>query len=369
MKNDPPASQTDYRKPRLRILSDNKELPGAVSAGTIANNYYQCDHFRAQFAPVSDDPLWWDVSPPLTVDIQVALSGDDWTSLIIGEVDHIQYHPVHGTIELEGRDLSARLIETKTQEAFQNQTASEVATTLAQRHGLTADVTKTTTLVGRYYEADHAHVTLGEFSNTTTEWDLLVYLAQREGFDVYVKGTTLYFHPQVEEKDADPYVVNLSFNNGVPRMNVVSLNMERSLTVAKDVQVEVTSWNSRHERAFHKTAKATGAKSANANSFVNGHATNTQKYVFVRPNLTEEQAQDLANKLTKEITLHERVVQVDMPGEIALTPRDMVKLQGTGTSFDQTYYIASIDRSISFDEGFRQTMRLKNTSPRSQTQV
>ena len=57
------------------------------------------------------------------------------------------------------------------------------------------------------------------------------------------------------------------------------------------------------------------------------------------------------------------------PGEIALTPRDMVKLQGTGTSFDQTYYIASIDRSISFDEGFRQTMRLKNTSPRSQTQV
>ena len=47
----------------------------------------------------------------------------------------------------------------------------------------------------------------------------------------------------------------------------------------------------------------------------------------------------------------------------------MFRLQGTSTSFDQVYFIDSITRSISFDEGFRQSLRIKNSSPRTQTQV
>jgi hypothetical protein len=89
----------------------------------------------------------------------------------------------------------------------------------------------------------------------------------------------------------------------------------------------------------------------------------------VRPNLTEEQAQRLANQTAAEITRHERLVSVDMPGELTLTPRNMARLQGTGTSWDQTYFMDHIERSISFDEGFRQSLRLKNSSPRTQAQV
>jgi hypothetical protein len=111
-----------------------------------------------------------------------------------------------GRLQIEGRDLSSRLIENKTQEAFVNQTSSQVATTLAQRRGLTPQVTATTTLVGRYYQQDHVRDSLNQFSRTTTEWDLLIYLAQREGFDVFVKGTTLYFQPTTDPS-ADPYVV------------------------------------------------------------------------------------------------------------------------------------------------------------------
>ena len=286
-------------------------------------------------------------------------------SLIIGEVDHISFHPTTGLLEMEGRDLSARMIEAKTQEAFLNQTASEVATTIAGRHGLTPHVTPTTTLVGRYYEQDHSKVTLDQFSRTTTEWDLLFFLASREGFDVYVYGSALYFQPSVDPS-ADPFVLNWTAASRIPRLNAVSMSFERSKTLAKDIEVSVRSWNSRQGRGFTKVARAIGGKAAAASS---SKTNTTQKYSVVRPNLTEDQALKLATQMAHEITLHERIVSVEMPGELVLTPRNMVKVQGTGTSWDQTYFTASIDRSISFEEGFRQSMRLKNSSPRTTTQV
>ena len=35
-----------------------------------------------------------------------------------------------------------------------------------------------------------------------------------------------------------------------------------------------------------------------------------------------------------------------MPGELALSPRNMITLEGTGTDFDQTYYIDVIERRM-----------------------
>jgi phage protein D len=368
MLNDPYGSQTAIRSPRLRVLSNGAELAGSISASVTNNNYHQCDTFRVSFAMSVGAPGWWDVNPPLVLDIQVSIDGaQSWQSLLIGEVDHQNVHLQTGTIEMEGRDLSARLIEAKTQEAFANQTASDIAKTLAARHGMTTNITATTTLAGRYYEQDHSTVTLGEFSRTTTEWDLLVYLAQREGFDVFMSGTTLNFVPSVAQ-NANPYVIQWSPPSPMVRLNAVGLTMERSLALAKDVQVEVRSWSSRQGRAFTKTASAIGGKSSGA-SGATGKATTTQKYVIVRPNLTEDAAQQLANQTAAQITLHERVASVDMPGELQLTPRNMAKIQGTNTSFDQAYFIASIERHISFGEGFHQSMRLKNSSPRTQTQV
>ena len=99
------------------------------------------------------------------------------------------------TVEIDGRDLTARLLDARTQETFSNQTASQIAETLAARHGLTPNVTATQTLAGRYYAADHDRLTLGQFSRATTEWDLLTFLAAREGFEAYVSGQTLTFAP------------------------------------------------------------------------------------------------------------------------------------------------------------------------------
>lgn len=376
--NDPTGPQDAARQPRLRVLQDGKTLAGAISASVTSNNYYRCDTFTLEFAMSANEPGWWDVDPPLVVNIQVSIDdARSWTSLLIGEVDHLTPNVQTGLLIMEGRDLSARLIESKTQEAFFNQTASEVATILAGRHGFKANVAATTTLVGRYYESDHVRGTLDQFSRTTTEWDLLVFLAQREGFDVYMTGTTLNFQPTASES-AEPYALVWTPPGPVPRFNAITLRLERSLTIAKDVEVSVRSWSSQQGRGFTKTAKALGGKSANA-AGGSGHekkgshggmrAATTQRYVYVIPNLSEAEAQKRANQLAIDITKHERVINCEQAGELVLTPRNMVRLSGTHTSFDQRYHIDSITRTISFDAGFTQSIRCKNSSPRSQVQL
>ncbi len=155
---------------------------------------------------------------------------------------------MQGVIRAEGRDLTAALIEARTQETFANRTASEIAQLFAGRHNLAAEVTETRTPVGRYYQDEHDRITLDQFSRATTEWDLLVFLAQQEGFDVFVSGTTLYFQPPA---GAD---VALTLSPDT----VLDLRLERSLTLARDIEVTVKSWNSRQQSAFTQTARARG---------------------------------------------------------------------------------------------------------------
>ena len=56
-----------------------------------------------------------------------------------------------------------------------------------------------------------------------------------------------------------------------------------------------------------------------------------------------------------------------MPGELALTPRSMITLEGTGTEFDQAYYIDVIERRLRRDGGLTEHILAKNTSPRTET--
>ena len=201
--NDPSAPSTQ-RQPRPQLLIAGKLVPGLVEASVTQVSHHQADRWSAEVAWYARDAdgkpadvSWMDWQPAtngqeLAAEIRVDPGdGTGIVSLLIGRVDHIEADPITGTIHLEGRDRTADLIETKTFTTYKNQTASEIATTIATEHGLTPVVTATKTPAGRYYQADHDKVTLGQFSRATTEWDLLCELAEFEGFDVFVQGTEL----------------------------------------------------------------------------------------------------------------------------------------------------------------------------------
>jgi phage protein D len=346
-----------WRAPRLRVLANGEPMAGVAEAEVVSNNHFGADRFAASIALGAD--LWaaapfWSSEPDILVDVQFSLDGGaTFTSLVQGSVDSVVIDPITGSVHIDGRDLTASLIEARTQETFANRTASEIASLLAERHTLTPCVSPTSTPVGRYYQDEHDRITLNQFSHTTTEWDLLVFLARLENYDVFVEGSTLNFRPATQD-------------SGIPVLlqpsDLTDLRLERSLTLARDIEVTVKSWNSRQHSAFIQKARAAGSRGARRS----GGGT-SQRYVFVRPNLTSDEALKLAQRKLAELTRHERVIELGMAGDLVLTPRSMIMLDGTGSDFDQTYYVDVIERRLHVNGGFTQHIRAKNTSPRTET--
>jgi phage protein D len=336
------------RSPSLDVRLNGTPLPGVFAAEITSNNHFAADRFsvRAAFAPT--DLASYVDTPDLLLDLRVTLDAAPSTSLLMGAVDRLDLDPIGGTVHFAGRDLSAQLIEARTHETFANQTSSEIATLLAGRHGLSASVQATTTPVGRYWELEHDSITLDQFSRSRSEWDLLVVLAGHEGFDVWVAGTTLYFQRVAQSTTPATTLRSITTLNGTP--NVTSLRLERALTLARDIQVTVKSWNSRQQTAFSQTASATGGTNRSSKML---------NYIYVVPNLTAADALNLAQRRLAEISSHERIVVAEMPGDLVLTPRQLLGVEGTGTGFDQTYVIDEVERRFDLHDGFTQRIRAR----------
>jgi phage protein D len=330
---------TNVRQPALRVLVNGAALDGAISAFVVSNAGYGGDRFTVCFALGLAESSAMVQQPALNVEIQAAVDGA-WAQLLVGVADSLQVDAVRQIVTVEGRDLTALFIGAQTSETFANRTSSEIAQILAQRHGLTAAVTATSTLVGRYYESEHNKLTLNQYSGTTTEWDLLVWLAQQENFAVYVSGSRLTFGPSAA-------VVGPTL--GLTPQSCVALQMNRSLLLAQGVTVQVKTWNSLQGDVYSGSAG------------LGGTASSGQNYVVLRPNLTATQAQQLAETMLAEINQHQWSIQATIPGELSLTPQGSVALSGTRTGFDGVYSIASIERSID-ERGFMEVIRA-NAAP------
>ena len=355
-------------RPRWRALVNGRPF-ACFAAEVQSTSARQAARGTIRIALSPDDGVgadWWAGLDQPDCEVQAAMLPDGadegsetWVSLWMGAADHLHLDTFRGTVELEGRDYLAKLLDAKTRETFANKSASEVVQILAARHGFTADVTPTRVLVGQYLKLEHDRTTLDSTARTTTEGELLFRLAREENYDVWMTGKTLHFHPAVNIDTSDPVILSLtprSDDNPVPVSPVTDIVYDRSYALAKDIKVVIKSWNS-HHKASSETVYPPGA------------AKGAQVYTFVRPNLTPAQATKEAQSLYMDIIKHERIVQVTMPGELKLTAQAVVRLVGTGTGadgFEQIFYVDEISREFAFDSGFQQHVRLKNHSAASE---
>jgi phage protein D len=348
------------REPRLRVLAGGDILTGAFQAEVISTNRYGADRFSVGVALGPDpwaDAAFWSSAENLHVEVQFSVDqGQTFISMIQGFADLVSLDAIGGSVRLRGRDLSAALIEARTQEAFANRTASEIAAIFAQRHGLTPAVVATSTLVGRYYGGSYATATLDQFTKSTTEWDLLAYLARCEQYDIFVQGTVLYFQPIA---DADVATLRIRPED------VSKITLNRALSLVGDVEVTVKSWNSQLQQTVIECVQ--GSMESSGAAAQSSESSSPSKYVLVRPNLTPDIASRLAKQQIAELCRHERTVHIVMPGELTMMPGSVILLDGTETAFDQAYYIDTVERVMQPRTGFTQSVILKNTSPRSYT--
>ncbi|MCX3308317.1 type IV secretion protein Rhs [Pantoea vagans] len=358
-------SESSARNVSGRCLLNGTEVP-FVSFSVESNAFRGAGTFELTLVISALPPgmqllNWWAVQTTIRTELFISIetqAGVNEKKHITGNIDNWHYEPARFEISAEGRDFTAKLIDAKTPgESFKNLTSSQIATTLAQRHGLTPVVTATTQRVGEYYQIDSTHLT-GE----QTEWDLITSLAGIENFSVYVEGDSLHFAPRRDPAGNDDYVIRWQppGEQAYPRCNVSDdLTFSRALTISKGVTVEVLSWNAKLKNRQFMAVFSAPAKGAEP-----GKATaDKQVYRVIRNGLTPEAAHALARSLYRQIIQHEMVFSCSLAGDNLLMPEATVRIEGTQSLFDQHYFCDRVRRTLSQETGYRMLISGKNHSP------
>jgi phage protein D len=341
---------------------------------TVDNNsFFGADTFKVSFALSALDEEhsadWFSNQKSIEIEILAGFPIDpanpqpsEMVSLIVGHVDDIDVDLAARTLKLAGRDLSAQLIDNKTApEAYKNQTASDIANQLAAKYGLTPIVTATTEHVGTYWDQDHVGI-----HDQRSEYDVLSYLASQEGFVLIIKGRSLYFGiSPFLETPKEFYVLDWDTSTGRPNFTGKQLSFTRALTIAKGVTVTATSFQTKHKHAitasYPKGSK--GIAAGRATSV--GGATQNHK-IRLGPNKSVLEVEKAAHKRYDDIVAHEMKLSVTLLGDHYLDVQKAIKVQGTGTAFDQVYFPDSIIRTMNLDSSYMMEVRAKNSAPENE---
>lgn len=356
----------ESRQPRGIVKLNGDIITGWVSFEVENNQFRSADTFRILLCstdlPDSRGMDWIASQSTILVEVYAGFPPDpdnygtkDLTLIISGNADALDYAPATTQIELTGRDKTALLIDTKTSEHFLNQTASQIAESIAKRHGLKAVVTATTAKAGSYYQIDHDATTQEQ-----TEWELLAFMANIEDFVLFVSGDELHFEKKSKSSD-DKYLIEWvkpKDEIGYYDANVLTLSFSRNLTVAKGVSVEVHSWNAKKKAAF-SAFYPRAPKAVKPGS----DGSKTQNYRYNIAGLTQEQAEKRAESIYKQIVAHTMNMDATIPADDKLTCDRIITIKGTGTTFDQDYYPTSITRSMGISRDYTMDVKAKNTTP------
>jgi hypothetical protein len=316
-------------QPRAQVSIDGVPVPGLVELEIDAGGCFLAGRFSAGFAigaVPGFDVTYYAGLTSQNVLIEVAPDGLGYVTLLTGRVDAVRIDWTSNLASISGRDLTALLIDTEISQSFVNQTASQIAETVAGEHGLIPNVMPTTALVGQYYQLDHARTALGLNAHVATEWELLTALAQAAGFLVSVTGNTLNFGPPAA---------------GVPvfitpgSLSSLSFDMITSLPGAATVK----SWNCRNKSVVAET-QGSGLMTT-----------------VIRPNLVQEQAQTLAQGHLQTLGQHRLIMQARMPADTVTAPGMQLLLAGVGGGLDQAYVVDAVTRRLNGRMGFVQDVR------------
>ncbi len=331
----------------LSIVINGVQVQGLMHASITTTNCFSADSFALTLAigqpPLGDIDFWGAISVAYVEIFSGTLSDMTSRVLITGMADSVLIDPILGTIAIEGRDLSASMIDSYRQQDFVNQTAAEVVATIAQYHGLGAAVEPTAGSVGRYYGDGYTRLSLGRFSRLRSDWDMVVQLARENSFDVYVLGTTLFFLPSARAPNTPvPLAVG----------DVQRVRIERRLSIAPNTTARVQSWNSQSMATYDSGNPAVSNGSEQFPS-----TPGNQAFLFSASNMTSQQVTDAANRYTAELTRLEKTLHIDMPWDFTLNPRTPILLYGTYSVLDATYKIDSIERHYNSKSGSIQIIR------------
>lgn len=337
------------RKPRILVnLAGIDSSPMEASIST--SSHRNADTFSATLAldavPGLDERFFADSSSiPVIITATNDVDAGSWVTMFTGTVDVPAINWMVRRVIITGRDKSQALIETKTTEKWLNKTSEEIVNDIASRVGLTADVSiENPDKVGLITKDDYNRI-----SNQDVLWNVLTVLADREGCAVFVKQDRLIFKP-IDNLGGG--VLEVMYQRPTPESfasgNFINLSTSRNLSVSKNVKVSVKSWQQKQKKAINSAFSSSGKGSDKLD------------YTYRVANATKQQADKIAKGKIGEITGRERLLDIDMPGDVNASPEQTLSLFGTGTTCDQDYIISEIAHRWEFESGYRMTINARN---------
>lgn len=371
-----PFSGSAGSQPRGMVYANGERVFGVVSFTVDNNNFFQADTFRVTLSmagqPANRGFDFWASQESVQIELLIGFPNDpdnygrgDLTSFLLGNVDDFEFDPNADTMTMAGRDLTSKLIDYKRTIIFTSGSliASDIVKQIAAERGLTPVVTTTSVATGGYYQIVKALV-----ESNASYWDIITKLAQIEQFQAYVKGSELHFEPRTPTS-ASPYVISWQAptpDTGYVVSNAPRLTFSRNLSIAKDLKVRVISFDQKTKKIVNEVADRKRVYNKSTNK-VSKSTEPPQEYIYHLPNLTANQAQARAQAVLIELSRHEMNLHAEMPGDLLLTPQNIIQVQNTNTAFDQTYFPSSITRTYSMTEGFVMSISAKNQTPNNPT--
>ena len=363
-----------FRTPVCRVLVNGVEPTGFYPSSVAIHRtrYARCDTVDLGFSidrtAVKAGSYWFDVASPaagsVLKDIPVIVemrdkdaTGDQWTRMFTGFVDHVSFDPGASTLQIMGRDYLAKLMDMRVVDAWLNKTGPELVKSAITAAGLTPNVTLPGGYEGQYWQIEHKRQSSAAQHRFQTAFDLARYVANGSNCDLYADGQTIVCAPYPSPSDESAVVHSLPYHDagdGSPAiMNVRSITMERDYQIAKGVEVHCISWDSKQRIKAEVYFSATGG--SKKKSLDNGTL-----HSFRFPGLKQDMLMAKAQMLYKQIVAHERTIALSIPGILSLSPRQFFRISGTGTTWDGTIDVDEVTTNFTPDGSFIQSVTLRN---------
>ena len=405
----PNAVQPIVRKPRGKVTA-NGALLRFTKFEVIQNNNHATDTFQVEL-PLFDpqapfDWMWWADQTDIEIEISVGFEQSDgsvglWTSLILGPVDSIAMaplsyghnqgggggqgsnvkaavgyggaikheggpaHPEGAVLTIRGRDYSGQLQDSQMSQQFIGNdlsASSLIPQIVAKVPQLSVDMSAATDGIADVYNNQGGRLFLNR-----SPWDVITSLADHEGYQVRMKGRTVVVKPNGPPDASNPYQIyyipeNRDPNNYQPvQSNCVTLRLARALNIAKGVDVFVQAYDSATgQRPSRKVAKVRNGRRAARNAASQAQTPTTA--TLNRPGMNPAQTQQHANAKGSQVAQLERDIEFQIAGDPTLTADRAIALSGTGTEFDQSYFVNQIDHRLSVEGGYAMEVRARNKS-------
>ncbi len=369
------AIQSTARSPRAIIRIGGVPVDGWIEWSVTNNTYFEADTFSASFAtsrlPSAFDAQWFSQQTEIFIEILAGFPSDpahpsagELTSLIYGRVDDLHMDLSQTTIALTGRDLTGAFIDSTLTTQYSNRTASQIVGAICAEHGIKAEITTTEAIVGSPALANVGTYSLRSTVHMTTsnsEWDLISWLARESGFVAYFQGQTFFFGAD-PTPTATPYEVfySPSKNGGPPSSNAQSIELSRSFTVAKGIEVTAQSASflgPTITRSYPQAIRTIKPGKASP------YGPTQQYFVSLPAGKNAQQVEAAAEAAYRERISHAMKMHGEFPGVVELNVRMPIRVQGTRTAFDQLFYPRSIERRMSMEEGFEMEVDAQNSTP------